>query len=621
MNDHDFFFTRSIDLLCVAGFDGYFKELNRSWQDVLGFTADELMATPLIEFVHPEDRELTAAEANKLTGSVDTKSFLNRYRCKNGSYKWLSWTATGFPEQQKIYAIARDVTEIKLAREEELEASEKRYRQLFNSNPVPMWVYDIETLGFLAVNDAAVREYGYSREEFSRMTFKDVCPSVDPEAFYEMLSTKAEPRKRPGIGKHRKKDGSIIEVEVIADDVTMDGKSARLVSIDNVTEKRKLEAQLIRTQRLEGLGALAGGIAHDLNNALAPILMAVELLKAGAADDADRSLLDTLATSAKRGADIVRQVLTFARVTAGDRSPLQPAHVLRSNEKLLRETFPKSIQIQTEAGANLWMVNADPAQLAQVLLNVSLNSRDAMPNGGTLNIRAENVVVSEQYAGLNPDAKPGPYVMISIEDTGAGIPAEILDKVFDPFFTTKEVGKGTGLGLSTALTIVKSHGGFLKVTSEPGRGTQVRMYFPAKESAEMRAAGANQANLPHGAGQLILVVDDEEAMRRITKLTLELYNYRVVTAANGVEALSCYAQQSKEIKVVILDMMMPIMDGTATINALEAINPRVRVIAASGIIDRAQQAGSSSVVRALLGKPFTADTLLTTLHEVAAAER
>jgi CheY-like chemotaxis protein len=211
--------------------------------------------------------------------------------------------------------------------------------------------------------------------------------------------------------------------------------------------------------------------------------------------------------------------------------------------------------------------------------------------------------------------------MISVEDTGTGIPAGIMDKIFDPFFTTKEVGKGTGLGLSTARTIVKSHNGFLNVNSKPGRGTQVRMYFPAKQSAEMRTSGANHSHLPFGTGQLILVVDDEEAMRRITKLTLELYNYRVVTATNGVEALSCYAQQSKEIQVVLLDMMMPIMDGTATIHALEAINPRVRVIAASGIIDRAKQASSSSVVRAILGKPYTAETLLTTLHEVAAAER
>jgi hypothetical protein len=343
-------------------------------------------------------------------------------------------------------------------------------------------------------------------------------------------------------------------------------------------------------------------------------------LKDGSASDSNRSLLATLETSAKRGADIVRQVLTFARGTAGDPIPLQPAHLLRGLERFLRETFPKSIRVETETGANLWMVVGDPTELDQVLLNLSLNARDAMPGGGTLKIRAENIILDEHYAGVNLDAKVGPYLMIEVADTGAGMPAEIIDKIFDPFFTTKEIGKGTGLGLSTVRAIVKSHGGFLNVYSELGKGTRFKVYLPAKESAETREAEAKQTQIPLGAGQLILVVDDEEAVCRITKLTLELYNYRVVTATNGAEGIAFYAQQSKEIKVVLLDMMMPIMDGIATIHALEAINPKVRVIAASGLIERAKQSSCLSAVRATLGKPYTAETLLTTLHEVINAE-
>jgi two-component system, cell cycle sensor histidine kinase and response regulator CckA len=368
---------------------------------------------------------------------------------------------------------------------------------------------------------------------------------------------------------------------------------------------------------MESIGTLAGGIAHDLNNVLAPVIMATDLLKITETDAGRLSLIGTIAASARRGADMVGQVLSFARGVEGRRIEIQPRHLIQDIEKITQETFPKNIRIETSADSRLWAVTGDPTQLHQVLLNLCVNARDAMPEGGALTLTAGNVVLDEHYAAMNIDAKTGPYVLLQVEDTGTGIPAELIDKIFDPFFTTKAVGKGTGLGLSTTLAIVKSHGGFIRVYSEKNSGAQFRIYLPAIRTEAATPPSIAASELPRGRGETVLVVDDEVAIRNINRQILETFGYRVILASDGAEAVSLYADNHADVAAVVIDMMMPVMDGPTAIRSLMTINPAVRVIAASGISANANSAKAAGVaVKQFLPKPYTTEILLKTLRTV-----
>jgi len=387
--------------------------------------------------------------------------------------------------------------------------------------------------------------------------------------------------------------------------------------ITDVTEKKKIEAQFLRAQRMESIGTLAGGVAHDLNNILAPIMMSIELLRGMCDDPRATEILDTVAVSAARGADIVRQVLSFARGIEGQRVEVRPAHLLKEIASIIKDTFPKDIQLRFLAPEQTWTVLGDPTQLHQILLNLCVNARDAMPNGGCLTVAADNCNVDHQYAAADAQAKAGRYVMISVTDSGTGIPPTIIDKIFEPFFTTKDVNKGTGLGLSTVLAIVKSHGGFINVVSEPGKGTAFKVYVPAAECAPSAGEESKPAQLPRGNGETILVVDDEASIRATTGSTLEAYGYTVLTAADGAEAVAQYAVHKAEIAAVVMDMMMPVMDGRATIHALRRMNPAVKIVASSGVSSGADVAMATNAgIKQFLAKPYTAETLLKTLRDV-----
>ena len=323
--------------------------------------------------------------------------------------------------------------------------------------------------------------------------------------------------------RQTRRDGAEINVEsrwTLVRDEKGQPNSILIINTD-VTEKKRMESQFLRAQRMESIGTLAGGIAHDLNNVLSPILMAIDMLQMKATDDASRKWLDVLRTNAERGGNMVRQVLSFARGVEGERVALQPKHLIKEIVKILRETLPKSIEINFQIPKDLWIISADATQIHQVLMNLCVNARDAMPEGGSISIKAENVFVDENYARMHLEAKPGRFVMISVSDTGPGMTAEIQSRIFEPFFTTKEMTKGTGLGLSTALTIVKSHGGFINVYSELHKGSQFTLYLPAIDTPGSLDAAALQTDLPLGHGELILVVDDEESIREITRGTLE----------------------------------------------------------------------------------------------------
>jgi two-component system, cell cycle sensor histidine kinase and response regulator CckA len=394
-------------------------------------------------------------------------------------------------------------------------------------------------------------------------------------------------------------------------------KSILTVDTD-ITEKKQLEAQFLRAQRLESIGTLASGIAHDLNNILTPILAASQLLplKFPNADDRTHQLLKIVETNARRGADLVKQVLSFARGVEGRRTPVQVGHLLLEIEQIAKRTFPKSIAVHTNfSPSHLALVSADATQLHQVVMNLCINARDAMSEGGTLTLSANTVLIDEIYARLHLDAKAGEYVRIAIADTGQGISPEILDRIFDPFFTTKEVGKGTGLGLSTAMGIVKNHGGFIEVTSHIGQGTCFQVYLPT--TAGKVAPPTESLSLALGHGEWILVVDDETSIQEITKASLEDQNYRVLTASDGFEAIALYAKYKQDITVVLMDLMMPAMDGLTTIRTLQNLNPHVKVIATSGLTVPNTMSDLVSVgVHYFLPKPYTTHELLNELQIV-----
>jgi CheY-like chemotaxis protein len=299
----------------------------------------------------------------------------------------------------------------------------------------------------------------------------------------------------------------------------------------------------------------------------------------------------------------------------GDRTLVQPKHLINEIKQVVRETFPKTIQVSQEIAPDLWMIKGDATQLHQVMMNLCVNARDAMPNGGKLTISATNFIVDENYAQMHLDASNGSYVMISVADTGMGISPEILDRVFEPFFTTKELGKGTGLGLSTVLGIVKSHGGFINVQSDINKGSNFQVYIPAQEINETQQEV--EVDFPKGEGELILVVDDEDSIRDITKKSLESYNYKAITASDGIEAIALYAERRDEISVVLTDIIMPVMDGLTTIRTLQKINPQVKIIAVSGLISNDKINTITEIgIKAFLSKPYTAKQLLQTIGNV-----
>lgn len=392
---------------------------------------------------------------------------------------------------------------------------------------------------------------------------------------------------------------------------------AKLVINTDITEKKKLEAQFLRAQRMESIGALAGGIAHDLNNALVPILMGVELLRDDLPGEMRSKMLDTMKSSALRGSEMITQILAFARGVSGELAVLNVKHLITEMNKLAKETFPRSIQIQTKTAKNLYPVTGNATQLHQVLLNLCVNARDAMPAGGSLQIEADNIVLHEKITCWKLEPVSGPHLVLTVSDTGQGMSPEVLQRIFEPFFTTKEIGRGTGLGLSTVQGIIKSHNGFMEVESQIGRGTTFKVYLAAAPTAKLQSSETKPSDLPLGKGEQILVVDDDLAILEIMRETLETFGYRALTAKDGVEAVALYQRHSGEIHAVITDMMMPVMDGPTTIHALQEVDPLVKVIGVSGLgSEEVLSKAGKLQVQAFLKKPCTCEELLSMLQRV-----
>jgi PAS domain S-box-containing protein len=589
--------------------------VNAAFERITGYTpAEALGRSPRFLQGKNTDRKVLAEIRKALAQQKPIRRQMINYK-KDGAEYWMDidivpiFDAAG--KCTHFAAIERDITEEK--------KHDARFRLLVDSNAQGVFFWN--TNGEISdANDAFLKLVGYNREDLAagRVNWIALTPpkyvEQDRRALKELAAT--------GIcatyeKEYIRKNGSRVLV-LVGSATFADNRDEGVRFVIDLTERKKLEQQFLRAQRMESIGTLAGGIAHDLNNILAPIMMSIQVLKDKTFDTQAKNILETIEASAGRGADVVRQVLSFARGLEGERIAIQPKHLLNELTNIIRDTFPRNIHLQFSIPNNTWMILGDPTQVHQILLNLSLNARDAMPNGGTLTITAENSVLDEHYAAMNLQAKAGRYVQISVTDSGTGMPPEVLDKIFEPFFTTKEIGKGTGLGLSTVMAIVKSHEGFINVYSELGKGTTFKVYLLAMDTASKRQKkGPGKASLPRGNGETILVVDDEASILTITRQTLEAFGYRVLTATDGAEAVAVFSENKRKIAVVLTDMSMPIMDGAAVIRALTKISPKVKIIAASGLSANVGVTKSAyGKVSHFLTKPYTAETLLKSLRVI-----
>lgn len=599
-------FDYAPDGIVIADSNGVYRDANASLCAMLGYSREELIGLDASSIVEPEETQHIQPALQVIRAEGDYQREW-RFRRKDGGVFSAEVIARTMPDGN-ILAMFRDVTERNRV--------ENRFRRLVESNAQGVIFWNLRG-AIVGANDAFLEMTGYTRDELERgeVNWMKITPPEYAER--DRIATEqiaVSGSCTPFEKEYIRKDGTRIPV-LLGAAKFQDSSEEGVSFVLDLTERKKLEQQFLRAQRMESIGTLAGGIAHDLNNVLGPIVMAIDLLKLKFSDADSRELLDIIGTSALRGADMVRQVLSFARGVEGRRMEVQLRHLVRDLERIITETLPKNIAIAIMLDSDLWSLNGEPTQLHQVLMNLCVNARDAMPEGGRLTISASNHELDAQYVAMNPEASIGRYVLLQVEDTGTGIPPHLIEKIFDPFFTTKPVGKGTGLGLSTSGAIVKSHGGFIRVYSEPGKGTKFKVYLPALLTTEEGIPSATPADPPRGNGEVVLVIDDEVSIRQITQQTLEAFGYRVVTAVDGADAVAKFAVQSDKIAVVVTDMMMPVMDGPATIQVLRRLKPNIPVIAVSGLSTNGQVTQTATLgVRQFLPKPYTAEALLNALH-------
>jgi two-component system cell cycle sensor histidine kinase/response regulator CckA len=614
------------------------------WYSMLGYEPGELEGhiRTWERLVHPEDMALVTKLLETQLGQEH--GFFEaeiRMRHKNGSWRWIFTRGQVFSRDdagRPVRAVGThlDITERKRAAEE-LHRFNLRLEELVAKRTAEMrqalatldatenaaLIFDPETLRFTYANEGAVQQLGYSNQELLAKTPPDITPKFDEAKFRGLLAPmlRGEVRSHRFTTVHRHRHGHDISVEISLQYVAPARERPRFIYIaSDITERQRHERLALRSQRLESIGTLAGGIAHDLNNALAPIMLGVELIKMEYPKESETTTM--FESSVRRSAEMVRHLLNFAKGAEGERVPVHTERLVNEMENMMKGSFPKNIHLVVKCAKDLPTILADATQLHQVLLNLCVNARDAMPHGGTLTLEAKFREVDAAYASSVPDARPGHYVALRVRDTGTGIPPEILDRIFDPFFTTKGPDKGTGLGLSTVVGIVKGHGGFLQVYSQPGQGSTFTAYLPVDRAGHETELISKTAAIEfRGQGETILLVDDEPSVREMARVVLRRLNFNPLTATDGADGMMQAAQHRMELRAIITDLHMPHMDGLAFIRALRRMLPELPVLVTSGRMEEAVAEEFKSLgVTKRLDKPFTELQLAEALRSLLAGK-
>ena len=592
---------------------------SENFQSVFGHKIDETGIAPgdFFEFIHPEDRgQITAGIAALLASGGRVWWSEYRLRRSNGAYAFVFDRASIIYDAAfrplRLVGVTIDMSERKQSEQKIREQAEL----LDKAHDAIVVLAMDETVTFW--NKGAEKLCGWTGEESLGRKFTDlVFDGKKPPRFQEILQISEAESEWSGEIELFSKTGKKLVFQsrctLIRNDQAV--PISRLFISADITERKELEDQFIRAQRLEGLGVLVGGVAHDLNNCLAPIPVGVMLLRDEPLSPEAVGVLDTMENSIHRGIEMVKQVLAFARGGNSAKLRLQPASLIREMAKIVTDTFPKNIQCRVQIPSVPGFILGLPSQLHQVLLNLCVNARDAMPQGGSLILSAENATVDAAMAAKQPDIRPGAFVCITVADSGHGIAAENLSRIFQPFFTTKAPDKGTGIGLSSSQTIVHNHGGFMTVSSEVNGGAQFKVYLP-QESTITTADKKVKKSLPVGNGQRILVVDDEESILAIERTTLENFGYNVLTARNGAEAFARFESMANSIDLVITDLAMPLMDGDELIAGLRRKNPEVKAVIISASEEKWDKLNQTVRANAFVSKPFTSEKLLTTIHSL-----
>jgi two-component system cell cycle sensor histidine kinase/response regulator CckA len=598
--------------------EGRTNFMNARMAHILGLELAEALVTPIETFFLVEDRPTQGERLASRRAGV-AGAYEQRFRKADGTVcvLWIEgspmYDAQG--RYEGVLGVVTDITERHRA-EEAMRASETRYRLMFDNSPLPKWMYDAETLRFLDVNEATLREYGYSREEFLSMTIKDIRPPEDVPALLE-AERQVELHPKFGVCRLRKKSGEIIQVELTKHTFTLGDRVTRLAVGRDVTERLRLEEQLRQSQKMEAVGRLAGGVAHDFNNVLSVILsygdMLIADMKPG---EPMRDDVEEIRKAGYRAADLTRQLLMFSRQQVIEPKVLDLNEVLTSMDKMLQRILGADVDLVSLPTQPLGRVRADPSSVEQVIMNLVVNARDAMPTGGQLTMETGNVVLDEAYAKAHLGVKPGPHVMLAVTDTGTGIDNVTQSRIFEPFFTTKEKGKGTGLGLSTVFGIVQQSGGSVWIYSEVGKGTTFKVYLPRVDDAVDVVRTVVPPETLHGS-ETVLLVEDDDQVRTVARGILGRGGYHVIEARNAGEALLHSEKYPGAIHLLLSDVVMPQMSGPELAKRLASSRPEMKVLCMSGYTD-------DSIVRhgvleariAYLQKPITPETLTTKVREL-----
>jgi len=598
--------------------DGVFIEANNGFCELTGFTREEVIGKSSLQIKiwhDPGDRDRLIARLKERGHATNLEA---QFRHKDGQVQTglMSARIITLGGEPHILSIVRNVEDWKKA-EQALRESEEKYRRLFEESRDAVYITTREG-SLVDANQAFLDLFGFGREEARNMEILQIyTDAADRKRFQEEIERKGS-LKDYGVS-FRKKDGTKIE-GLLTSTVQRD-KDGKVLAyqglLRDVTDQNRLQRQLLQAQKMEAIGTLAGGIAHDFNNLLQAILGYSDLLlMKKPPGDPDREKLEVIQHVARDGADLVSRILMFSRRAESKMRPVGLNEEIRRVEKLLRRTLPRMIQIDLALGEDLGVIDADPAQIEQVLLNLGVNAQHAMPDGGQLLIETNDVSLNDEYLRKHLGAIPGHYVLLTVSDTGVGMEPDVLDRIYEPFFTTKTIAEGTGLGLSVVHGIVTLHGGYIRCYSEPGKGTSFKIYFPMSACESIPDLMVTR-EMPAFGTETILLVDDDDRIRDTGRQLIEMSGYKVLIAHSGEEALDVYISHRAEISLIILDLIMPGIGGSRCLKELMRIDPSVAVLVASGYSENGLTVGDQVAgARGFIRKPYDAKDILGAIRKV-----